>query len=91
MSFLKAFLSQESLMFSMFLIVYSQEIEAETLEYLYTIEGGGDFKGSCCMAHGFFPHPCIMVKRPTMLLFALVCSICVQQYLLLLSWVALYS
>lgn len=42
MAFLEAFPSQESLMLQMFLIVFLQEIEAETLDYLYTIEGRED-------------------------------------------------
>lgn len=39
----------------MFLIVCLHEVQAETLDYLYTAEGEEDFRGSCCMAHDSSP------------------------------------
>lgn len=66
MAILKAFPFQESLS-QMFLTVCLQDTEAE---YLYTVEGGEENPVAWHMA--FFPFLFIMVKRPTVLSFALV-------------------
>lgn len=55
MPFLEAFPSQENWCFQCSSVVCLQEVQAETFDYLYTAEGGEDFSGSCCMAHGSSP------------------------------------